>query len=221
MKCRHCGNKVLGDAKFCTLCGNPVDGSKTIVTRTTVENPIDEVKNNENSGRKLYYDNNSSRIYGKVGSNYNKSGAGCVFAILLFLIPTFSMIFFVTNMFGSFNTEEYVNFGSDQIPTMYEMFDEKFSICSYSSSTSSGNMSLIVEYCDSDLTEEMLRNYYDYLIEEEEYVENTFDDGVYLIKESEDMGFEISIQITYSTKTVKYYKSYFNSNNEYYDYEIE
>ena len=26
MKCRYCGNNILGDVKFCTLCGNPVDG---------------------------------------------------------------------------------------------------------------------------------------------------------------------------------------------------
>ena len=30
MKCRHCGNKVLGDAKYCTLCGNLVDGAKML-----------------------------------------------------------------------------------------------------------------------------------------------------------------------------------------------
>ncbi len=220
MKCRHCGNKVLGEVKYCTLCGNPVDGSKTIVTRTVVENPIDENKNQVTSGRQLYYDNNSRRINVGVGSNYNKSGAGCLIVVILFfLIPFIGMFIFMMNIFGSFNTEEYVEFGSDQIPTVYNMFDEKFSVCSYSSSTSSDEMNLTVEYCDSDFTNEMLEEYVDYLIEEENFEEKTVNNDIYLVRKSDDIGFEISIQIIYSSKTIAYDKYYIDNNYDYdYDY---
>ena len=219
MKCRHCGNNVLGDAKYCTLCGNPVNSNKKTVTRTVVDNPIENMNNGRNNGRKLYYDdstvNNNGRGYhGTVGSNYsNKSNVGCLIAFfVVFFIPFISIFVGVFSLIGSFKTEAFVDFGEDMIPTVYEALGEGLDVCSYSSSSDGIEKELVVEYCSSDTDEydEQFKEYVDYLIENNDFlVLDTFsDDMIVLRKESDDSGLEIVIEIDYEHNIITYDKRY-------------
>lgn len=217
MKCRHCGNKVLGEAKYCTLCGNPVDGSKTIVTRTVVENPIEEMSKEKEQGRKLYYDNNTRRYGGSVGNNTtSKGGIGCLIVFLIvFFLPFIGVFVGVFSFFDSFQSEEYVEFGEDMIPTIYEVLGNKSSICSYSSTSYDMEEKLIVEYCEDEVSLEDYNEYVNYLIDSEDFYDVEAHGVRILRKDSLDDNLEIVININYDTNTITYEKRYVSDDYEY------
>lgn len=203
MKCRHCGNKVLGDAKYCSLCGNLVTGGKILVNRTHVENPIDE--NKKNSGRQLYYDNNTKKYSDGVGSK-NKSGVGClVVFLIIFFVPFISIFVGVFSFLGSFANTDTIEVGNEEITSLYSIVGE-MDICSFSSNSSDYEGYVSIEYCDSDLEESHIDEYVEYLIDEEEFVLASDYNSVILLKDSEDVGYQLVVTIDYDNNVFEYEK---------------
>jgi hypothetical protein len=214
MKCRHCGNKVLGEAKYCTLCGNLVSGGKKIVKRTEVENPIDE--NKRQSSKKLYYDNSTNKYSGSVGSN-NKNGIGClVFLVLIAIFPFFIVGMSIFSIFDSFQADDYITVGNEDIPSLYSVVGE-VEICSYSSEQSTGESFVSIEYCDSGLDVLDVDSYVDYLIENENFqIANDYNSTI-LVRDAFDYGYQIVVKIDYDSYQFEYQKvlsSEFNYNYE-------
>ena len=211
MKCRHCGNKILGDVKFCTLCGNPVGNSSSLMTENVSMNNTVNVGGTK---RKLYYDTDSSNVNIDLGTiravgsnNATKAGCGCLgIFFAFFFIMFFGIFIFVFSFMNSFESKKYFEFGEDVVPTVYEVVG-KFNTCSYSSSSTGLDKEIIIEYCDNDFGVEEIREYIDYLVEEEgfEYLSDSA-----LEKDSLDTGYKIVVRISSDDSTISYEKSSVN-----------
>lgn len=212
MKCRHCGNKVLGEAKYCSSCGNPVNGkADPNFNRTVVANPIEDMAKEKQSGSKLYYDNSSSnyRRTGYVGSNAtSKSGVGC---LIVFFVIFFSMFFgifgFIFSMFDSFASKEFIEFGIDSIPTLYELNGES-NVCSYSSSSSNSEGEIIMEYCGDSDYDDLFEEYVDYLTDSEDFEMISNGDVIRLVKLSDEEGYMLVVDLDYNNNSITYTKTY-------------
>lgn len=225
MKCKHCGNPVLGDAKFCTLCGNPVDGREVVNTRTTVDNETNVTSNG--TGRKLYYDTTTPKrmvgTTGTIGNNFAGSkGVGCLVVFLIFFFTIFFGIFgFVFSMFSMFNNEKVIELGEDEIPTIYGAFDKGGKICSYSSQSSGLEETIVLEYCDNQLVRDDYEEYIEYLVDDEGFEEVETIGMKKVRKDSEDSSYEIVIAIDYNTGSVVYDKRVYSEDYSDDDYDID
>lgn len=204
MKCRHCGNKVLGDAKYCTLCGNLVDGGKTVVTRTEVENPLES--NKKDSSRKLYYDNNTYKNKGRGVGSSKTNNSGCLIAFLIILfLPLGAFFTILFSFFGVLESSEFIEIGDEEIASLYYLYDD-VNTCSYSSQSGYDEESISIKYCGDDLKDSYFEEYVYYLVEEEDF--KIYDDygSVVLIREAEESGYQIVVTVSSSTDTIKYEK---------------
>lgn len=207
MKCRHCGNNILGDVKFCTLCGNPVDGENVLNTNNTV---------GSSSKRKLYYDNNSPKVHGNignVGTSFGNGNKGCIGCFVVFFIMIFIMVMgilgFVMTSFNSFKDKEFIEFGADTMPTLFELFGVS-EICSVSSEMGIEENEIVLEYCNKEDNNygDLFKKYVDHLIDNENF--EMIQDGTITIlkKESEDEGLDLIIEVDYSNNSISYNKEY-------------
>lgn len=225
MKCKHCGNPILGDAKFCTLCGKPVDGREIVDTNTTVDNQTIATANG--IGRKLYYDTTTPKrmagTTGTIGNNFAGSkGVGCLIVFLIFFFTMFFGMFgFVFSMFSMFNNEKVIELGKDEIPTIYGVFDKGGKVCSYSSQSSGLEETIVLGYCDNQLVRVDYEEYIEYLVDDEGFEEVETTGMKKVRKDSKDSSYEIVIAIDYNTGTVVYnkrvYSEYYNDD----DYDID
>ncbi len=177
MFCGNCGKKFESNEQFCSNCGYKREtiqvGGYGMNGNVQPNQPIQPVK---------------------------KSGAvGCAivgvvaFLILVvgFIVFVFAIVFTVLN---EMKTQEYVNLGDDEIPTIYKIFDEEMNICSVSTSTSGKEVKYKHGYCTS-VNEKYFDEYFDYLIEEEDFMELTTYGTRVIGKESVDDGYIIEIRI--------------------------
>ena len=214
MKCRHCGNNILGEAKYCSSCGNPVNGKvDPSFNRTVVANPIEEMAKEKKSGSRLYYDNSSSnyRRNGYVGSNAtSKSSVGCLIVFLMIFFSVFFGAFgFIFSAFDSFGSKEFIEFAEDSIPTLYELNGES-NACSYSTIRNDNEEEVVMEYCDDSDYGELFEDYKKYLIATEDFEIISSDDVIKLGKLSDEEGYMLIVELDYINETITYTKVYDN-----------
>lgn len=91
MKCSNCGGDIIGNEKFCTLCGTEVE--EAIIKKEPIKDRISESKaqgqtqtNNQNhnqySNQNQYQNHNQYNDPNRnAGPNYNNSGSSNTFAL--------------------------------------------------------------------------------------------------------------------------------------------
>lgn len=220
MKCKYCGNPIEEKANFCTACGKPVDGKENV----NIVQDVDQKDNvtSEGTGRKLYYDTNSSKeeIGGNiVGNNYSSSKGG---GLLIFIAIFFIVVFlgtFVSSLvlLGSFNNKKVIELGTDEITTIYGAFDKGRKICSYSVSSSGAEEKVELRYCDSQLVRADYDKYADYLVENEGFEELNDSGKKKVRKYSKDYSYEIVVILDSNSSTIIYDKRDFSDDYENYD----
>ena len=192
MRCVHCGNNILGNPKFCTCCGQPMNGGNAYVQ--------------SNGKRQLYYTNgyNNEGTYNNVSPNSKGSKGififfGIFMAIMglpIMLIAIFSFVFM-----GSMDKIDYVEFDNVSIPTIYTVLGER-DVCSAGNMGSLENENMEIGYCDP-LMDKEIAEYFKYLVDEEGFVYNN---EYYIVKYLED-DMIVTVRVMDDNSTL-YYETY-------------
>lgn len=188
MKCPNCGNEILGDSNHCSSCGkqvNNIPSNIDIINRS--KNKIDAFENKVNSQNK--------------NTSFRKFFLRMLFVIIIF-ISLYNFILIISQNYISADfRKEFINIGEDKIPSAYPMFG-KVKICgvSFNEGYQTG---MSFKFCDSEVSQEMLDDYLDFLIEEGyEVIESEYSRSVY--KYANDENFILVVSVDYTDSFLNY-----------------
>ena len=182
MYCGKCGNKLNSNDKFCNKCGNPIGGSNVV-------SPIQpQVKQNKKSSIPIVLAIVIPIIV-LVGVVALIGGIACI--VLVFL--------------SNQNNVEYVDLSGDEIPTIYYVVGER-NICNYETSYKNDEIQITYEYCDGELSNSDYMEYVNYLENYEDFVNISDYSSINLVKESDEEGMYIGVEIDRYSDSFVYYK---------------
>ncbi len=171
MYCPNCGNEMK-DNNFCTKCGY----SK----KETNNSPAQVVPAPTNPKRS------------------SKGGVAIVIIIAVLIILAFVGMFVAIFVFTfkaviGISTKEFIEMNDVKIPSIYKVTGTKHRICGTSFSIGSGEGYMTLNFC-SELTDKELKEYVDYLIDEEDYELYEGSDEYNLRKESGDFYIYVAVR---------------------------
>ena len=182
MYCPKCGTQNLEDAKFCKECG--YDFSSRVVTPVEQKDKI-VVSSNLDVDPKI--------VKGTLAV------FGVAFIIpILFMALIIVIIAGVLIMFFSQGHKKTIEFNDMKVPTVYKVTGSYRSVCSFGGRKESEYREVNMGYCDEYNVED-INEYINYLITEEEFVQDSPGAGnVYKIED------KYTIEVVATTKHVQY-----------------
>lgn len=180
MYCIKCGNKLDSNNNFCPNCGQ------------STKQEMNYIKYNQEKPK-----TNVGAIIVTIISAF--------FFILLITVPCLIIFFLIGKHLNDVQTLNYIEFGYDNIPTIYNVIGPK-DICDISDQSNLYTTKYTLVYCKNELSKDDINYYLNYLIENESFTEtnNLLDRTI--IKDSYDENSKIIVTIDYEEESITYYK---------------
>lgn len=185
MFCNKCGNEIFIGDKFCRKCGNEVISSNS------------SIKNNLKSNK------NDKKIIGIV-----LGGIGIFWAFIIAIIVF--VIFIVFSVFNRIISSDFVDLLGVNVPSVYSVVGRK-TICSFNAGSSENGYSVVVDYCEDEMSKRDFDEYLSYLINENGYEETDSDYYRTILKDFKNGKYlEITVDIE---EDVIYYDLFYDNDS--------
>jgi len=169
MFCENCGRKPNPGEIFCADCGTPL--------RTNVNGNVNSVP---------------APNLGQVNRNKKKPKTGLILGIVfgsiaIMIAIVVGIIAIAFSFKNKYETKEYIEFGSDKIPTVYSAVGQK-SLVSFNTQINDDKRTTTLAYSDDDFTEDELIQYFT-VLEDADFSSVNDDTNTFVyVKESDDSG---------------------------------
>lgn len=169
MFCENCGRKSNPGERFCADCGTPLRNNVNMNVNPTPSTNLGQVNRNKKKPK-------TGLILGIV--------FGSIAVMVAIIVGIIALAF---SFVSKYETKEFIEFGSDKIPTVYSAIGQK-SLVSFNTQINGSSRITTLAYYADDLTEEEILEYFTTLKEADfSSVDDDANSFTY-VKESADSG---------------------------------
>lgn len=196
MKCPKCNNEILGDSKHCSSCGCSIENNNV-----NIPSNLDIIRNS-----KAKVEQFEEKVYQERTKTSSHMGKVVIIIFALSMIAfTIASIYFTLSPMDFDIETDYIVYDEDKIPSLY-LFFEDVRVCRMSKNNINNvEYHSSYEICSSDITDDDLDDYLNFLIKEGyEVVESDYSRSVF--KYAENDNYILVVSVDYETNTVYYEK---------------
>ncbi len=208
MICSNCGKELKKQVKFCPNCGISVNDSNLVFDKELNEMNFDketDIISYKENGQTVYISN--SEIKKSPEWFLVVFTAFIIIGMFFIFILMFSSLVDMSNIeYDSIQVKETLEFGGDKVSTFYRAVDKKAKICEYSKNKEAETTYLEYHYCDIKLKKRDYDEYFEFLIESENFKEIETSTGRAVYRESVDDGYVILVKVDYDNDIIYYNK---------------